>query len=450
MIQRLTKTAALATLLFATASAGMAQTNPNRLLVKTTSGMLKGYLVERIEDLSFAKVEGEVKANVEITAVGDNELTINVTRTEPCQAFRLTLCSANVANSYEPKPDYFISMIEQEGTDLYYQDFTNATLSGIELAPATNYSVVTVGYDQYGIACGISRVDFRTEDPVLEGTPKVETSVTDVQAFEYTCKFTPNDDAAGYAILSGEKGSCQSYCSMFGFDNFGDLVKSWGITIDPATPYEYTWSNMSPATDYEVFVQAWDANGNYTACDTIPVRTLSLGGSGASVVDIELGEYKIQDWMGEMLPSQFITFTPNDQTAAYRYAVCYAKGKDEIPGYDGHEQEVLDELCSEPPFPGMAYWFFYDPLTTDFQIDPNTECVAVAVGKNADNVWGEPTIVRFTTPAEAASAPVAPSASVMLPASSHRLPGRAYIQPAVKNRAGFMEKGMKPRRITLK
>lgn len=31
--------------------------------------------------------------------------------------------------------------------------------------------------------------------------------------------------------------------------------------------------------------------------------------------------------------------------------------------------------------------------------------MVVAVAKNADNVWGEPTIVRYTTPAVASEAP---------------------------------------------
>lgn len=451
MIRQFTKTASLALLLFATAAAGMAQTNPNRLLVKTATGP-KGYLVERVEDLSFAKVEGEVKASVEVLSIGEGELTVNVQRSEACQAFRLALFPKNIVEAYDGNPEHLINKVEAEGTELLYQDFPEGKLSGIELEPSTSYSVVTVGYDQYEIPCGISRADFRTSNPDIVGNPMVNTSITDVGNYGFTVNCKPNADVAGYAVVTGEKGLCQMYCTAFGFANFGDLVKAWGLTVEPAADFSHTWNDMGPDMDYEVFVQAWDANGNFIDCDTIPVHTLAKGGEGAAVVDIQLGEYKLQDWWGEMLPSQFITFTPNDQTGAYRYTVCYAQDHGELQGYDGHEEETLAELCSEPPMAGMAYWFNYEPLTTDFQIDPNSECVAIAVGKNGKNEWGEPTIVRFTTPAKAASAPAfAPSASVVRPSCGVRsLPNRVSPSSVVKDNGGMVRRGMKPHRITLR
>lgn len=52
----------------------------------------------------------------------------------------------------------------------------------------------------------------------------------------------------------------------------------------------------------------------------------------------------------------------------------------------------------------MAKWFFYEPVTTDFQIDPNTEAVAIAAAKNANGEWGTICVKRFTTPAATAPA----------------------------------------------
>ena len=49
-------------------------------------------------------------------------------------------------------------------------------------------------------------------------------------------------------------------------------------------------------------------------------------------------------------------------------------------------------------------WFQYEAMETDFQINPNTECVAIAAAKNGEGTWGECTVLRFTTPAEVSGA----------------------------------------------
>lgn len=57
-------------------------------------------------------------------------------------------------------------------------------------------------------------------------------------------------------------------------------------------------------------------------------------------------------------------------------------------------------------------WFFYDEITTDYQINPNTECVAIAAAKNANNEWGLITELRFTTPESTDGATEAPSKDI--------------------------------------
>ena len=72
--------------------------------------------------------------------------------------------------------------------------------------------------------------------------------------------------------------------------------------------------------------------------------------------------------------------------------------------FEEYADEIKDELASLPPFE-MIGWFQYEALTTDFQIDPNTDAVAVAVARNSNGEWGEFTIVPFTTPSEVSDAP---------------------------------------------
>ena len=63
-----------------------AQTNPNRLLVRETTGNLKGYLVENIDSIFFDKEEGRVAADLEFLGYSTGEtgdtIRLAVTRTE--------------------------------------------------------------------------------------------------------------------------------------------------------------------------------------------------------------------------------------------------------------------------------------------------------------------------------------------------------------------------------
>ncbi|MDQ9787952.1 hypothetical protein RFZ51_07445, partial [Acinetobacter baumannii] len=83
--------------------------------------------------------------------------------------------------------------------------------------------------------------------------------------------FRPNKDVGGYAVVAGEKGVVQDQFGMFGpmmnVDNFGELIKAWGVPSD--TVRTVTWDDFAPSTDYEVFLQAWDTLGVFLPCDTI-------------------------------------------------------------------------------------------------------------------------------------------------------------------------------------
>lgn len=99
----------------------------------------------------------------------------------------------------------------------------------------------------------------------------------------------------------------------------------------------------------------------------------------------------MNDWYGEMLPSQFLTFTPNDQTSAYRFGVYLAEN------YNADVEGYQEDLYTEPSMPTPG-WFQYETLTTDYQIDPGTSCVAIAAAKNSNDEWGPVTELFFTTP----------------------------------------------------
>ena len=95
----------------------------------------------------------------------------------------------------------------------------------------------------------------------------------------------------------------------------------------------------------------------------------------------------------------------------------------------------------------MAYWFFYEPLTTDFQLNPNTEYVAIAAGKNAEDVWGKVTELRFTTPAAPSGAPALLKKSAGITSDSGIIQ-RPYV-PAVRSGKGELSSRMQTKGLVL-
>lgn len=200
----------------------------------------------------------------------------------------------------------------------------------------------------------------------------------------FTVSFTPNEDVQTYWILASEKGTMQAqyemFGPMFGFSNFSNMIQMWGIPC--SSNYEYTWTQMAPNTDYEVFVAMTDVNGWFAPYETYEVSTASLGDSGDAYVDIEVGAYELTDWYDEMAPTLTVSFTPNDQASCYRMSVVKADAYDSDP--EGYNQD----LCSDPWMP-TSNWFVYTPASYDYRIEPATSIVIIAAAKNADNVWGE-------------------------------------------------------------
>lgn len=384
-----------------TTFAAFAQTaeeaTPNRILVTNTAGNYTGFVIDYLDQISFARVEGEVLAKVTVNEVGLEEMRLTVTRTPDCNAFKLAVIPTVTANQLRDDVSAirYINSMPSDMVPVLYEDFSDGTLSGISLNADSDYSLMTIGIDNYGVEAGVYRTDFTTPIPDLVGDPHVDINVTDTTTETFTVSFTPNEDVQDYWILAMEKGQLEQqfemFAPMFGFSNYATMIKAWGIKYSEAD--EYTWTGMAPNTEYEIFVAMTDSEGNMAHYESKETATSSLGGHGDAFVDIELTGYELTDWNGEMLPTQYIEFTPNEEASCYRYAVY------EAATYDENKEDIKAQLCSDPFFP-MAYWFFYEPVSADFQINTSTEAVAIAAAKNIDGVWGVVNEVRFTTAAE--------------------------------------------------
>lgn len=382
-----------------TASAGYAQqteeTTPNRILVTNTAGNYTGYVIDYLSDISFARVDGEVLANIEIDEVNLTEMTLSITRTPECFSYKLAVLPQVTANRLtdDVSAIKYINSLPSGQVPVLYEDYDKGTLSGIELNPESDYTIFTIGIDRYGVEAGVARASFSTPAPEIEGNPHVDIKVTETTRYSFTVLFQPNEDVQNYWILSGEKGTMQAqyemFAPMFGFSNFSDMIKMWGVACEDE--YEFTWSQMAPNTEYEVFVAMTDVRGSFAPYEVYEVATDALGGSGDAYVDIEVGNYELTEWEDGMGPALTVSYTPNNQSSCYRMAIYSASY------YNENSEECNQELCSDPWMP-TSNWFQYEAVTYDYRIEPANEIVIIAAAKNGDGVWGEVNVVNYTTP----------------------------------------------------
>ena len=223
-------------------------------------------------------------------------------------------------------------------------------------------------------------------------TPSVDYNIDEVGTDFITMTFMPNADAAGYAFCLFEAGTAEQQFAMFGpwmgFQTMGDMIKAWGIT--QTETYQYTWTNQSPGTDYEIYVQCWDADGVDADMIIIPVTTASMGGDGEAVMTIEIGEFGGDPEYGYY---QWVTYIPNEEVAKHRDMIIL---KSAFESAEWGLENVLNYLKQDNPYD--PYWDQYGIDEAQWNAEPGTSYIAFSIGMNANGEWGPLASVEFTTP----------------------------------------------------
>lgn len=421
----------IAALALAMSTGVQAQTDvvPNRMIIHSSVAS-KAYAVDHVDSISFARKEGEVKANLEFLRYEKNEdegdiVYVKVTRTDPSSTFRIDVLPTNTAKQYDDITfaRYFERM---SGTQLA-EDFSEGKLSGFpsEFTANTSYTVVTLAYDEYGVPCQVSRAEFKTPKVATVGNPSVTYTVDETTSSSFTLTVTPNKDCAEFYWCQFEKGKAQEqfeqWGPMFGLSNIEAMIKQFS-----GRPYSEeatnTWNELAPGTDYEVAVLPVDVEGNFGDLVYIYVTTKGQGGEGIAQVTATVGDFvKYEDSY-----VQTVTFTPNDQTALYHDAIC-AKDKYEELGGDKWAKEYLMQDIKEDP-----NWNQYGVDKYPFTATPNTAYYALALAKNAKGEWGPLTKHEFTT--GAAPAGVAPAKAVAMPkrVATKKAAKRTAVAPVMR------------------
>ena len=421
----------IAALALAMSTGVQAQTDvvPNRMIIHSSVAS-KAYAVDHVDSISFARKEGEVKANLEFLRYEKNEdegdiVYVKVTRTDPSSTFRIDVLPTNTAKQYDDLTfaRYFERM---SGTQLA-EDFSEGKLSGFptEFTANTSYTVVTLAYDEYGVPCQVSRAEFKTPKVPTVGTPSVTYTVDETTSSSFTLTVTPNKDCAEFYWCQFEKGKAQEqfeqWGPMMGLSSIEAMIKQFSGRpySDPATN---TWDKLAPATDYEVAVLPVDVEGNFGDLVYIYVTTKAQGGEGIAQVTATVGDYVNNG--GSYV--QTVTFTPNDQTALYHDAICVKDAYEKNGGDKGFTEYLKEDNSQDPN------WNQYGVDKYIFEATPNTAYYALALAKNAKGEWGPLTKHEFTT--GAAPAGVAPAKAVAMPkrVATKKAAKRTAVAPVMR------------------
>lgn len=395
-----------------------AQSQPNRLIVHQKSGGFTSYRISSVDSLSFYNVEGEVRADVKVNKFNSGEtgdtLWVAVTKTPACSKYRIDVLPSVRVKAYSD--DVIASYFNQQKASDFYDDFTNAQLTGFstKFEADTKYTVFTLGYDQLGTPCEVSRAEIETPVGDIVGNPHVDCTVTNADYKALTFSFKPNEDVSSYYITifpegEGEK-QFEQWGPMFGFANMSAMIKQFsGYAYEGEM--EHTINGLNPGTDYDLYILPLDLNGNYAPLQKTLCKTKVMGGEGKSVMTITVGEFA--DY-GENGCAQTVTYTPNDQTNLHRdMVVDKAKFEDKNGTWKGDESKIVEYL--QAPNPMDPNWDQYGEDVATWGVDANTTYIAYSIGQNAKGEWGELAKKEFTTPAAGASAPAyAPATSTVM------------------------------------
>lgn len=385
---------------------GNAQTNPNRVLVRDVNGAMTGYLAERIDSIFFGKVEGKVVAEITFDSFTKTdegaEIQCKVKNSPACKGFKLACVATNVAKNMTTEAQK-ANYIDKYGTPVMYDDFSNGAKVTIPSADQkfvddSEYTLMTLGFDEYGIGCGVSEVTFKTPKAALAGKPTVTAEVSEVTTTSFKITVTPNEDCYGYYACAfdvasgGILGTFNTMGSFFGFANVGDMIKGWG-QIEHSGVETIEWKNQEPGSEYEVAIVPVDMNGNLGDYIIVKVKTVGAGGDGAALVSTEVPADEFYKYTAEDQTIQYVQrviFTPNDQTNIYRDGLVEADVYDKDP--ENYNKIVLfpEQTTVDTNHTGVDSFLW--------NVKASTRYYAISVGQNNKGEWGEICKFEFTTP----------------------------------------------------
>lgn len=422
---------ALATL---TASA---QTDvPNRMLIKQGNEQnptIKAFAINKVQEVNFARVDGEIKATIAFDSYvkkddGQDMLKLAITRSESCESYCIDVLPANLAKLYDD--DTMAKYFEQKNAKKMYEDFTSGELTGIELKGNTNYTVITLGYDQYGVSGETSRADFTTPKEQTVGTPSVTCNFDEITGTSFTVTVTPNADCGEYFLVQLGRGELEKqfeeWGARMGYANIGDMIKGFAW-YGHNEVYTQTFGDLLPCTDYDLIILPTDVNGTYGDIITVPVTTAKQGGDGVAEMTITYQEVGGDAENGYYLP---VTYTPNDQTSIHHDLLIEKNFFNQ--NYTDESLAALMKSDTNPFNPYDTYWNAIGVKNEKWNCTPGETYYAVSIAKNANGEYGPFAKVEIVTAPKNASAKVAKAENGVANRIAKAAKAKAGVAPVFK------------------
>lgn len=422
---------ALATL---TASA---QTDvPNRMLIKQgneQSQTIKAFAIDKVQEVNFARVDGEIKATIAFDSYvkkddGQDMLKLAITRSESCESYCIDVLPANLAKLYDD--DTMAAYFEQKNAKKMYEDFTSGELTGIELKGNTNYTVITLGYDQYGVPGETSRADFTTPKDQTVGTPSVTCNFDEITGTSFTVTVTPNADCGEYFLVQLGRGELEKqfeeWGARMGYANIGDMIKGFAW-YGHNEVYTQTFGDLLPCTDYDLIILPTDVNGTYGDIITVPVTTAKQGGEGVAEMTITYDAVGGDAESGYYLP---VTYTPNDQTSIHHDLLIEKNFFNQ--NYTDESLAALMKSDTNPFNPYDTYWNAIGVKNEKWNCTPGETYYAVSIAKNANGEYGPFAKVEIVTAPKNASAKVAKAENGVANRIAKAAKAKAGVAPVFK------------------
>lgn len=422
---------ALATL---TASA---QTDvPNRMLIKQGNEQnptIKAFAINKVQEVNFARVDGEIKATIAFDSYvkkddGQDMLKLAITRSESCESYCIDVLPANLAKLYDD--DTMAKYFEQKNAKKMYEDFTSGELTGIELKGNTNYTVITLGYDQYGVPGETSRADFTTPKEQTVGTPSVTCNFDEITGTSFTVTVTPNADCGEYFLVQLGRGELEKqfeeWGARMGYANIGDMIKGFAW-YGHKDVYTQTFGDLLPCTDYDLIILPTDVNGTYGDIITVPVTTAKQGGDGVAEMTITYQEVGGDAENGYYLP---VTYTPNDQTSIHHDLLIEKNFFNQ--NYTDESLAALMKSDTNPFNPYDTYWNAIGVKNEKWNCTPGETYYAVSIAKNANGEYGPFAKVEIVTAPKNAPAKVAKAENGVANRIAKAAKAKAGVAPVFK------------------
>lgn len=422
---------ALATL---TASA---QTDvPNRMLIKQGNEQrptIKAFAIDKVQEVNFARVDGEIKAAITFDSYvkkddGQDMLKLAITRSESCESYCIDVLPANLAKLYDD--DTMAAYFEQKNAKKMYEDFTSGELTGIELKGNTNYTVITLGYDQYGVPGETSRADFTTPKEQTVGTPSVTCNFDEITGTSFTVTVTPNADCGEYFLVQLGRGELEKqfeeWGARMGYANIGDMIKGFAW-YGHNEVYTQTFGDLLPCTDYDLIILPTDVNGTYGDIITVPVTTAKQGGEGVAEMTITYDAVGGDAENGYYLP---VTYTPNDQTSIHHDLLIEKNFFNQ--NYTDESLAALMKSDTNPFNPYDTYWNAIGVKNEKWNCTPGETYYAVSIAKNANGEYGPFAKVEIVTAPKNASAKVAKAENGVANRIAKAAKAKAGVAPVFK------------------